>query len=528
MKNYVTRSAALLLLISILTGISACSFLQEPEISAAPASLEEAVGSEIMLSAGAARDELFTLPWIEQAGTNPITCTNRTNQTLMPLIYEGLFQVTPGFAAEPVLCDSYEISEDGLTYTVKLKSGVKFHNGKPLDASDVVYSFGQASGNPESRYLGRFSVIEGVTAQDSGTVLISLNTPHASLPLILDIPIIPLDSGTMTHPPGTGPYSLVSTQEDSYLQYNPDWWSGTSPSMSRIYLIATTGVDALRGSFETSQLDLIYVDPTSSSPLKFHNDYELWLVNTTVMHYVGFNYNSKVFYKTAARAAVTFAIDREAIVSDIFGNHALASALPANSASPLYFNMLNAEYSYNPNRITATMEAAGFVDYNNNGVMDFDNDVYMEACKVSFIVNSENEFKVQAAQAITDVLNENGFDVTLRQLSYEDYVTALSTGNYDMYYGEVTLTPDFDLTSLIGSGSNPNYSRINNSELDALLADFLADPDNAYRLYAYLLEKGVIAPVLFKIQDVMTSRGSISNLTPTQWNVFYGIENWSG
>src|SRR5690606_22407701 len=88
--------------------------------------------------------------------------------------------------AEPLLAESYEVSDDGLVYTIKLRQGVKFHNGAEMTAEDVAYSYNYIR-DPEngSPGAGDFSMITGVKALDPVTVEVRLDAPNASLPMTM-------------------------------------------------------------------------------------------------------------------------------------------------------------------------------------------------------------------------------------------------------------------------------------------------------------------------------------------------------
>ena len=117
-------------------------------------------------------------------------------------------------------------------------------------------------------------------------------------------------------------------------------------------------------------------------------------------------------------------------------------------------------------------------------------------------------------------------------LGYDDYTEALKKGNYDIYYAEVRLCADWDLTLLLGAGEALNFGNVRDSRLQELLAAYLLCrddelPQNARALYEYIGQNGFITPICFEKSEVLYHRGVISGLSPTQDNVFYGMENWT-
>ena len=110
--------------------------------------------------------------------------------------------------------------------------------------------------------------------------------------------------------------------------------------------------------------------------------------------------------------------------------------------------------------------------------------------------------------------------LTVEALEYDDYVTALQNGNYDLYYGEVRLSPDFDLSVFFGENAALGYGGITDSALALLCAQARENEGNAYNLYEKVMERGVLCPVLFKTYAVYSQRGRVTGLTPCLDGVF--------
>ena len=149
-----------------------------------------------------------------------------------------------------------------------------------------------------------------------------------------------------------------------------------------------------------------------------------------------------------------------------------------------------------------------------------------------FLVNSENVAKAAAAQLIAYQLETAGLVVELRQLPFEEYTAALTTGAFDLYLGETMFTADFDLAPLLSSAGALNYGGWRGEESDALLAAMqAAAPEeksvHAGAFFALFSEQAPIVPIIFKNGSVLTQWGQLSGLNPVRGNAFYQIENWS-
>ena len=472
---------------------------------------EDEMASESVLTEVEAPDTL-RLAYQASYGLNPYTCEGLTNRTIFCFLYEPLFVVNSQFAAEPVLAASVSVSDDGLTTTITLKSGVRFHSGAALTADDVVYSYTMA--RDSDYYAGRFRHFSGVTAQDDSTVVITTDTSIESVAVLLDFPIVRTDTGEDEVPDGTGPFSYSG---GTMLKVFPQWWGDTLPlGYDQVTLVSCTTSTDIRDHFEYNSVNLVCTDPNSTAYATYHNetDYELWSCPTTVMQYVGFNTNSDVFSHRAIRAAVTFAIDRDTIVAKDLGGFAQATPLPAVPQSPYYDAGLAADFDLDLQAFQALMDEAQVEDYTEDGILDVYVDGYPVSVGGKMIVNAGNHQRVQSAQRIADSLNALGWDVTVEALEESDYRSALLYGNYDLYYGEIRLSPNFDLGVFFREGGAAAYGGIANGTMLSLCSAMLENSGNAYDLHKRMLEQGYLCPVLFKTYALYASRGAASGLNP--------------
>lgn len=167
------------------------------------------------------------------------------------------------FQAVPLLCEGYTVSEDRLTWTFTLRSGVTFSDGTPLTGETAAQAL-QTALDPASRYAGRLSGVQSIRGGE-GQVVLTLSQPNSSLPLLLDIPIA---LGTGARPLGTGPYLLTDSGGSLSLTARSDWWQGSgSLPVQEIRLASLTKSDELVSAFNSGEVSLIDVDLTGNSEL---------------------------------------------------------------------------------------------------------------------------------------------------------------------------------------------------------------------------------------------------------------------
>ena len=451
----------------------------------------------------------FGLAYQTRFGLHPYNCTSLNNRALLSFVYEPLFAVTNTFTARPVLAESWSVSSDGMTTTVTLRSGVQFHNGRTLRAQDAAYSLRAAMG---SNYYGdRLRNVSSITASDDRTLVLTTLVSYECLPLLLDIPIIPENTGDSPVPPGTGPYEYTSAARLSRFS---GWWQQTAlTDVPYITLHAVdTTVDA-RDQFEYANVNLVLTDPNSSAYASFHNDYELWTANTSIMQYIGYNIGSKVFSNYGLRSAITYAVDRAAIVTNYANGFALPSTLPASPLAEQYDVRLANSFDYDLSDFAAKLESASVEDMDGDGVLDLyvASLGYAVPVEGKMIVCSSSYQRVQAAQFIVDTLNSLGFRLTLETLETDEFRQALLYGNFDLYYGEVRLSSNFDLTPFFSIYGALNYGSLADPTMLNLCELALTNSGNAYSLHKRLCERGYLTPVLFKVNALYTTRGVVAS-----------------
>ena len=442
--------------------------------------------------------------WQADEGLHPYTCTSVANQIVLSLLYESLFVVDGSFETRPLLCESCAVSEDGKVWHFDLRQDVTFSDGSGLTSGDVVTSLQAAKSS--SLYRLRFENVTSIERDGTYGVIIRLSTAYENLPMLLDIPIVKGATVSSAVPLGTGPYAMGS----SALEQNHNWWQSGTPVVDagRLELIHAEDALAVRNSFEFGGADLAYTDPGASTLAAFHSDNERWGCPTTVMLYLGFNQSSNYFYSATLRSGVTFAVDRESIVSDIYGGFGLAASLPCSPQSSLYDSALASSYTYNPGSFQACLQASGVQP--NPG------------SPVKLIVSDVNPKRVQTAQTIARQLTDLGVMTEVTTYGEEDFQYALAVGNFDLYLAEIRLPTNFDLSCFFLYGSSACVGSNQSDSALQLCRAALENSGNAYDLYRTVMSRGLICPIMFKVNALYATRGVLQGCSPAVSTLLYG------
>ena len=455
----------------------------------------------------------FGLAYQKSYGVHPYNCESLNNRCILSFLYEPLFVVSSeNFEASPVLASSYEVSDDGLTTTVHLRPEACFSDGSPLTAQDAAYSLTSSRGTVY--YGSRLRHVTSIAASDEKTLVLTTDTAYECLPLLLDIPVIKDGSRDEAVPLGSGPYVMDG---DTRLVRNTNWWQTAAPivDFAEVKLTLVEKTSEVRDNFEYENVNLVLTDPNSAAFAGFHNDYELWDARLPIMQYIGYNITSKVFSNYGLRSAITYAIDRDHLATDIMGGFAQPAVLPASPQAPFYDGKLANTYGYNLTKFSQQLESASVEDMDNDGTLDLyvPSLGYAVSVAGTMIVCSSSYQRVEAATVVVNALNALGFKITLKTLELSEFRQALQTGNFDLYYGEIRLSNNFDLTPFFSASGSMCYGGLDDSVMLNLCNQALANNGNSYNLYKRLCERGYITPVLFKNLAVYTTRGSIAHPT---------------
>jgi peptide/nickel transport system substrate-binding protein len=248
-------------------------------------------------------------------------------------MYEMLYQVTPdGKDVQPWLATSYELSSDQLNWTFHLRDGVQFSNGQPMTSADVKFSIDEAGKAADGwGYIN--SAIKEITTPDESTVVITTKYPWS--PLLADLSlfsngIIPKDYGGKSAkdfyeaPVGTGPFMWDHWTKGQELELvkNPNYWQKGKPYLDSVTWTTVTDDNTRILQLKGGQAQVDEFPPWSSvADLKATSGVTMNLFPSTRTDYVLFNEQRKPFQDVHVRRAISYAIDRDAMVKAVlFGN----------------------------------------------------------------------------------------------------------------------------------------------------------------------------------------------------------------
>lgn len=432
---------------------------------------------------------------------DPFTSSMSANIQIMGLIYDGLYKLDKSYEPFPVIAKSAIVG--GTTVNVTLSSAV-FSDGTPITANDVVYSFEQARYSPA--YSTKLINFAQANASTSNMVVFSLDIPDPYALACLTFPIV--KSGSVGElPVGSGRYVPEKSGESIYLMVNTKK-TGFNPSIKTIMLVPVRDSSSIETSLEIGNTGFYYNDLSSGEYLRINAKTVDMGINNFV--YLGFNSESEVFSNEFLRQAVNLAINRNEIATTAFQGHAREAYSPFN---PDWYALASKDLVITQN----IQKATDLIAQSETDITDKD---------ISLLVNKENQFKLEAAQFIKGYLEQLGFSVTLKDYETDYYSEAVEIGAYDLYIGEVRLSPNMDLSPLLSGGEvsygiNPDSAACLRYEQLLTGSCELMDFINTFN------EDLPFIPLCYRNAAASYTNAMNSDFNCCDGDVFYDIETWS-
>ena len=338
---------------------------------------------------------------------------------------------------------------------------------------------------------------------------LTLSRPNSALPALLDIPILKSGTEKKDIPTGTGPY-LYDESSTPCLLASQNWWQGGGQPVERIVLTETADAESMLYRFTSHDVQLLVSDLTGTDSVTVSGSVRCTDADTSVFQYLGINTTVKPLDDAAFRRCLSLGLNRQALVSGLLSGHARAAQFPVSPVSPLY-----------PSELDTAFSATAFADA-------------LAACEtrptrtLRLVVNSENAFKVSVAQQIAATFTTSGIPMEAVSLPWAEYTAALAAGRFDLYYGEVRLLADWDVSSLLATGGSLNYGGWSDAQCNQLLeaCRSSAGRETALNaLYRYLREQTPILPVCFKTVSALYESDVLEGLTPTAAEPFYDLNS---
>ena len=513
------RSLLLVLCVFLLGGgLAACSSNNNGEQAAPSNNVSENNQNQNQDTEGPKDGGTLTLSTISDiVSLNPLFIQDTASSDAAHWVFAKLYDLNREglVTAEPwsIAAEEPIISEDGLTYTVKLKDYAKWSDGTPITTDDIIFTI-ETIMNPDtgSPAISTFDKIESINKISDYEIEFKLSQVYA--PFIYSLVFEPVPKHVLgdvpanelkAHPYGSDPEITVTsgpwvwkewTQSQQHVfERNPDYWGEVKPKIQtviyKIYADQNTEVQALlRGD-----VDLVTAIPvTMNEAVSKEEHIRMILEPGPQYEFLGFNFdesnfpnNFNPFESQKTRQAIAYALDRQGMIDNVLkGTGVLMNApmLPGTWADP---GARAKNYEYNPEKAKELLAEDGWVMNEKTGILEKDGNPF----SFELQYNTGNSRREQVAQVIQNNLAQVGIEVKPRGIDFAAWVEQnLTPGKYQAILLAWSLTtPDPDSETIFSSKYFPpagqNMGWYVNEELDQLWVDGYSTTDIDERAEIY-------------------------------------------
>jgi peptide/nickel transport system substrate-binding protein len=481
-------AALFLILIMLLTLLGGCSSATPP---APPAQRPAGVPAN--------GDTLVVGTIGEPSNLIPLLATDSSSHDVAGQIFNGLVRYDKNLRLEGDLAERWEIAANGLTITFHLRRNVRWHDGAPFTARDVLYTYKVTiDPNTPTAYAEDFKQVQSVTAPDPYTVVVTYGKPFAPALASWGNAVLPahlLEGKDITKSPlsrtpvGTGPFRFKSWDagQKIILEANPDYYEGR-PHIDRYLYRVIPDNSTMYMELKAGGLDMMGLSPVQyqrqTSGASFVSRFNKYRYPAAAYTYLGYNLRNPLFADRQVRQAIAMCINRDEIIHGVLlgmGQMANGPYKPGTWAH----NPSVTGFAYDPDRALRLLAAAGW----QRGADGF---LQKDGKRFSFtlLTNQGNDQRIKIAQIIQRRLKMVGIDVRIRVLEWASLLANfIDKGKFDALVMGWTIPQDPDLFDVWHSSKTGpkelNFIGYKNDEVDRLIVEGRGTFDLEARKRAY-------------------------------------------
>lgn len=494
---------------------------------------------------------------------NPVQTKSSYVSDFLSFVYEGLVKLDSKGLPMPVLSDSWSVSADGLVWDFHIRNGVMWQDGRSFTAGDVEYTFDFIlNSSVESVYKRQLQNIATYTATDTSNFKMVLRKPNSFTPEMMTFPILargdsnPSDPATF-RPVGTGPFKFDSYTRDKkvVLLANDNWWQLKTEGNNKddmMYLdeidvnVYRNTEDALT-AFQTGDVEALCINASDFSKYNGRTDLIIKKFVSREFEFLAMNLYNPVIADPYLRKAIASAIDKDALIKDVYGGDAMPADLPVSPESWL-FEGIAKENSKTAPLAGTLLKQGGWVE--KSGLLNENESKYYKSINgvrkdlnIEILVNSNNSSRINAADVICSQLKAVGINATVTSLEWDEILKRIDTRKYDIAILGCRTTQIPDISFLYSSSYLPSYmalqgeagrnvSGYGNADVNTYIDKIFAEQNNNNKKALFfnmqqIIDNDVPCIGLYFTENAVIYRKNVRGLLdPNVWNRYNDITRW--
>ncbi|WP_053218546.1 ABC transporter substrate-binding protein [Virgibacillus senegalensis] len=456
----------------------------------------------------------------EPAGLDPHKTPAHSSIRVYSQIYEGLLTFDENMEVKGQLATDWEQPDD-TSYVFHLVEGVKFHNGREMNAEDVVYSFERILDEETASHIASyFSNIEKVEAEDEYTVKFTLSEPDATFlsyltnasAVVIPKEVVEENEDLQQTAVGTGPFKLEEWVPDNHvtLVKNEDYYMENQPKLDQVVYSTMKEESSRLSAIRTGEVDLTTLSAKSASLLQDQDGVNIMDYQSLEYSYVGFNVDKEPFNNEKVRQALSLATDRQSIADIVWDGDAVISGPVAPSMGDWAIDVTEEElYQRDLEKAKELLADAGYPD----------------GFKTVITTASTYPDMVDTAQLLQQQWKEIGVEAEINQIEWGEYIDTWSNTSADILVGRngSGTDPDRSLNYFFNTEGSANVWNFSNEEYDELVEKGRQTLDKTERqeIYTKAQEQIInLSPNLFLVSPMnyVAVRDTVEGFTPYPHN----------
>ena len=500
---------------------------------------------------------------------NPLMTENITYYYFSKLIFESMFELDNDLNISSQLAKDYNITNEGKTISIELKRDIKWHDGVDFNANDVAFTINTLKyGKENSSYSNFFQGSQGsineiteVSIIDNYNIDITFNEVSSNNLELITFPIIPqhifmdtkdsfakaLDIDNYL-PVGTGPYKYVKYEKfkNISLVAFEDYREGKA-HITNIEGKVLEDEKLILTAFETGQLSIAITTGVDWDKYKSNKRIRTVEYVSNDYEFLGFNFDKEIFQGEsglAIRKAISYGIDRQAIIRKIYLGHASQIDVPIHPDSWLVSDDANI-YGYSLDKAKDILRMAGWSDENEDGILEDENG---DKLSLRLLTNSHNQLRLNTTEMIAEDLRKIGFDIikdyqpkfvdspSQDQImeQWDNINTNLAEGNFDLIVlgWEMSFMPDLSFMFLSSENQDgSNFIRYKNETMDELLLNAYKSRNREMKRESYIkLQELIVEDIpylslFYKNRALLVDSKIKGDLNPMFLNPYNGLKD---
>ena len=451
-------------------------------------SLAENVGTSITI--GIQSTKTLTL--------RPFEPQERDILSIYNVVYDSLVTIDDDYLPQGCIAESWEENSGGKTWVFHLRSDVRFSDGTPLTAADVVASANYILDKARDENItdhGFYSnlnyFVKSFSARDDHTVVVTAKSSKSDTRYYYGIlyqmtfPIVPASQVSADNPCGSGPYVVSQFQAGDFmvLEANTNWWK-TQPYVRQIMVSFHDAPKAVIDSYEYNRVDAVFTRSIAGAQYKTGTLSVSMSYRTNQLECLLTN-NSARELTPEVRKAIRYVVDRKKIISSVYSGMAVLTNFPFYPGTWMYNDSLDSLFTVNLDEARRLLAEAGWEDSDENGILDrTDSEGKLANLSLRFYVYEEpdNDVRLEAANLIAEQLAQVGIECRIEPMTLANVKEKLKAGSYDLalvsYAMDICPDPGFMLTK----GNSGNYAKYKSDRMTTLCNDLRKEvSQNGYR-----------------------------------------------